>query len=554
MTSTSVTHNHEILELIAAHSPDLIYRWRFAANGQAQVIYINPVVTTTLGLTPDQLYQDFAQFRHLFDDRWLLLTRTPAGQSPTDAPVRVEQLVTRWQHVNGDPVWLEHRLTITREEADQGYLVDGIARDITRQSLIERQMEVLVDIRADLRKAERFSDVMQVLLEQIIRRLDMVGAALFINPPAAGTLATTVELSDYGFIRAVQGAWTVVSIGDVLDTRELRAKVMEHKECHIDNDFKAMPGIQAVVSLPLVNAGTLVGVLCAGHAYQITDEDLRILTALADMAASALNRAMTFELMELKVAERTAQLEQANRELLSANLRLRQLDTLKSKFVSDVSHELRTPITNLGVYIYLLENSTPEQHTERFEVLKDQVRRLRILVEDILSLSRLEAEKGSIKFQPVNLNHIVSATVTATLPRADDDKVQLSFVPDHQLPTIDAEPNQLHQVAVNLIVNALNYTPQGFVKVTTGHDAERQQVWLRVEDSGIGIAPEDREHIFDRFYRGKRASQSDIPGTGLGLGIVREIVDIHRGKIDVQSEVDRGTTFTIYLPYKQPRH
>jgi signal transduction histidine kinase len=263
---------------------------------------------------------------------------------------------------------------------------------------------------------------------------------------------------------------------------------------------------------------------------------------------------MTFELMELKVAERTAELEQVNRELLSANMRLRQLDHLKSKFVSDVSHELRTPITNLGVYIYLLENSASEQHQERLDVLKDQVRRLRILVEDILSLSRLEAEKGSIKFQPVNLNHIVSATITSTLPRGEDNQVQLTFEPDHQLPTVDAEPTQMHQVAVNLIVNALNYTSAGYVKVSTGHDTDRQQIWLRVEDSGMGIDAEDREHIFDRFYRGKRASQSDIPGTGLGLGIVKEIVDIHRGRIDLNTEVNKGTTFTVYLPYRQPRH
>ncbi len=244
--------------------------------------------------------------------------------------------------------------------------------------------------------------------------------------------------------------------------------------------------------------------------------------------------------LEQRVLERT-------RELAEANARLTELDQLKSKFVSDVSHELRTPIANLKLYIDLLERGKPDKQSQYIKVLHQQVRRVAALVDDILDLSRLERrqEQGLI-YRAVALNEVVDQIVLAHQPRAEADGLRLTFAPAPDLPPVRADANQLAQVVTNLVTNALNYTPAGYVRVSTY--VENGEVCLRVVDSGSGIAAEDLPHIFERFYRGQRVLKNDMPGTGLGLAIVKEIVDLHEGRIEVDSQPGRGTTFRVWLP------
>ena len=137
--------------------------------------------------------------------------------------------------------------------------------------------------------------------------------------------------------------------------------------------------------------------------------------------------------------------------------------------------------------------------------------------------------------------------IVAHQPGAGAAGLRLRFEPA-ALPRVSGEVNQLGQMATNLVANAIAYTPSGSVRVSTRTDAERGQVCLQVQDTGMGIDPEDVPHLFERFYRGRRATQSDIPGTGLGLAIVKEIVDLHGGRIEVESAPDEGSTFRVWLP------
>jgi signal transduction histidine kinase len=244
--------------------------------------------------------------------------------------------------------------------------------------------------------------------------------------------------------------------------------------------------------------------------------------------------------LERRVVERT-------RELAAANVRLTELDQLKSKFVSDVSHELRTPIANLKLYIDLLERGKPDKQVQYIQVLHQQVRRVAALVDDILDLSRLERRKEQgVIYRAVALNELVEQVVVAHQPRAEADGLLLTFEPASWLPPVRADANQLAQVVTNLIANALSYTSAGTVRIRTY--AEYDQVCLCVADSGSGIAPDDLPHVFERFYRGRHVLKNDVPGTGLGLAIVREIVDLHEGRIEVDSQPGRGTTFRVWLP------
>lgn len=321
------------------------------------------------------------------------------------------------------------------------------------------------------------------------------------------------------------------------------------------SDFHTEPhaqaGIRSWLGVPLIFGDRLIGMLALDkQATSYYDEEhARLALAFAAQAAIAIENSELYDQLRVYAAELEERVAERTRELTLANERLQELDRLKSKFVSDVSHELRTPVTNLNLYLDLLERGKPELRFQYIHILRGQMRRLRQLIEDILDLSRLEAGRDAkAEWVPVNLNGIVEQVIDVHRPQAEATGLHLVFEPAVDLPNILGDHNQLSQVATNLIINALNYTAIGHVRVCTFLSPERNQVCLQVEDTGVGIPPEDLPHLFDRFYRGQNASQSNIPGTGLGLGIAREIARLHHGEIEVYSELDVGSIFRFWLP------
>ncbi len=321
----------------------------------------------------------------------------------------------------------------------------------------------------------------------------------------------------------------------------------------IYGDFSIAPhnqaGTRSWLGVPLLFGAQLIGMLALDKQEVgfYAEEHARLVLGFAAQAAIAIENAKLYDQLRSHAATLEQRVTERTRELAAANEQLKELDRLKSKFVSDVSHELRTPITNLVIYLDLLERGKTERRARYIRVLKEETDRLQQLIEDILDLSRLEIAKGAgVEMVPVDFNEVVGQVVAAHQPRVEAANLRFTFESGADLPLIQGERNQLIQVVTNLVSNALNYTPVGNIQVSTYLDGD--QVCLQVEDTGMGIEPEDRPHIFERFYRGQRASQSNIPGTGLGLGIVKEIVDLHKGEIEVQSEVGAGTVFRARFP------
>jgi signal transduction histidine kinase len=240
-------------------------------------------------------------------------------------------------------------------------------------------------------------------------------------------------------------------------------------------------------------------------------------------------------------------------ELAVANERLTELDKLKSKFVSDVSHELRTPISNIALYLEMLEVGNPSKSKQYLSILKEDISRLTKLVADTLDLSQLEREDTKANFSWHDLNEICRQVFLANKLRAETDGLQFTFMPMEHLPPVWAAGDQIKQVVSNLIGNALNYTHVGDIKIATSVDEDEKHVCIYVNDTGDGIEPEDLKHIFERFYRGRKAGQSTIPGSGLGLAICQEIIEQHNGRIEVDSEVGVGSTFTVFLPIREKK-
>ncbi len=242
-----------------------------------------------------------------------------------------------------------------------------------------------------------------------------------------------------------------------------------------------------------------------------------------------------------RVADRT-------RELAEANERLKELDQLKTKFVSDVSHELRTPVSNLNIYLDILESgSRPEQHDRFMNVLREETDRLITLVNDVLDLSHLDlGAYASLKEQSVDLNEIINKLTETQRLRASVLGLTLNVNLSEEPALIRATNEQLTRIATNLLGNALKYTETGEVNLTT--EIVDREIVLTISDTGIGIAEDDLEHIFDRFYRGENVSKSTIPGSGLGLAIAKELVVLLGGRINIDSALGSGTTVTVNLP------
>lgn len=316
--------------------------------------------------------------------------------------------------------------------------------------------------------------------------------------------------------------------------------------------FLASPSDSKVIIHPLVVEDENIGfiVLNLPQSYELAVSDVRLVAMVAEEIGLALTKirlygrlqAYTFEL-EDRVQERTQALAEANEQLKS-------LDMLKSKFVSDVSHELRNPITNLTLYLELLEFANPEKRSKYFNILRTQVRRLTNLVEEILTLSRLENRSYHHLYQPIDFNYLVQQVILAHKPRAQNKQIRLHFTPTTPLPPVWGEPNQLTQIVTNLLDNALNYTAEGTITLATNLQKNRNEpeVELSISDTGMGIPEEDLPHIFERFYRGTQVDRETVVGSGLGLGIVNEIVTLHHGHISVNSTLNQGTTFTVTLP------
>lgn len=235
----------------------------------------------------------------------------------------------------------------------------------------------------------------------------------------------------------------------------------------------------------------------------------------------------------------------------------KELDAMKSQFLSNVTHELRNPIGAIKQSIsVILEGTAGELSEPQQKFLsnaKRNLERLSALVDDILDLSKLEAKKMELSLKPTVISSVINE-VCETLDTWTKNK-GISLVKDVQenLPEINIDPNRIIQVLLNIISNAIKFTPKdGTITVGAKLSDKKDEMTVSVSDTGVGIAKDDLSKIFGKFQQAKNRAAGDKSGTGLGLTIAQELVQLHGGKIDVESEEGKGTTFTFTLSMNLP--
>jgi two-component system phosphate regulon sensor histidine kinase PhoR len=229
---------------------------------------------------------------------------------------------------------------------------------------------------------------------------------------------------------------------------------------------------------------------------------------------------------------------------------LKKLERIRSDFVANVSHELKTPLTAIKGFVETLKTSAkddPLALAHFLDIIDKQTQRLENLVNDLLILSSIESKEIKMNISAEPLNKIIYSVISLHKKNIEDKKHQVTVDIPVDLPNVLVDRGRMEQVFLNLLDNAVKFTPPGG-KISIQAEWKRPYICVEVKDNGVGIPAEHLSRVFERFYRVDKARSREAGGTGLGLAIVRQIVSAHQGKIEVESSPDLGSTFRIFLP------
>jgi two-component system sensor histidine kinase BaeS len=220
---------------------------------------------------------------------------------------------------------------------------------------------------------------------------------------------------------------------------------------------------------------------------------------------------------------------------------------LRRQMTADIAHELRTPLSIISGYTESLRDGRLPATPDTFDIVYDEVQHLSRLVRDLRTLSLAEAGELLLSCQPTAPQELLASTAATYAHQAQDRNVSLQVETSPELPEIDVDPDRMAQVLGNLVSNALRYTPDGGSIILKAMEPTKNEVQLIVSDNGVGMAAENLPLVFDRFYRGDTSRHMADGESGLGLAIAKSIIEMHGGKISVESELGNGTTFEISM-------
>jgi signal transduction histidine kinase len=264
----------------------------------------------------------------------------------------------------------------------------------------------------------------------------------------------------------------------------------------------------------------------------------------------------------LEEKQRFVRLKDFADQLERANQELRRLDGMKSEFVSVASHELRTPLAAIKNAVQLVLKGTAgkiNENQEKFLFMAERnINRLTNILNDLLNLSKIESGRIELNFENIKLKGMIELMASTLRPHADAKSIQIDVEVSEQLPTVYGDPQKVEQILTNLIGNAIKFTPErGKILITAKLLSKDQQkgygerVAVSVKDTGIGIPPEHLDAIFEKFHQVEGSLHRSVSGTGLGLAITKGLVEAHQGRIWVESEPGKGSTFTFTLPLSE---
>ncbi len=324
------------------------------------------------------------------------------------------------------------------------------------------------------------------------------------------------------------------------------SKVVRDQQSYFVNDVQKtvdykphslLPNTRSQMIVPMIVGDSLIGVLDlqADEIDFFTTEDIKIQKTLAAQIAVAVQNAFLYE----------EQVETASK--------LRQVDQLKSEFLASMSHELRTPLNSIigfsDVLLEGLDGDLNERMEEDIRLIRDSGDHLRTLIGDILDMSKIEAGRMELRYETINLRQIANEIIatTSTLAQAKSLEMYLDIGPD--VDTIEADRTRLRQIFLNIVGNAIKFTEKGYVNLSM--QIKDNNLLVTVRDTGVGIKPEHVPIVFEQFRQIDGSLNRSVGGTGLGMPITKNLVELHGGKIWVESVFGHGSTFYFTIPLQK---
>ncbi|MGO8987535.1 MAG: ATP-binding protein [bacterium] len=329
-----------------------------------------------------------------------------------------------------------------------------------------------------------------------------------------------------------------------------------------DLKMPKMDGLQLISEIAKSKPETLT-IMMTGHGTIDS-----ALTAMKRGASDYLMKPLNLDELIVRIRkvleekQRFVRLRDFADQLEKANQELRRIDSMKSEFVSVASHELRTPLAAIKNAVQLVLKGTAgninENQSKFLSMAERNINRLTNILNDLLNLSRIESGRIEMKFENIGLKGIIELTASSLKPHADGKSIKIDMEINEPLPPIYADPEKMEQILTNLIGNAIKFTPEGgrilIAAQFLPHDGKSgygDRVTVSVKDTGIGIPSDHLDAIFEKFHQVESSLQRSVSGTGLGLAITKGLVEAHQGKIWVESELGKGSTFTFSLPISQ---
>lgn len=478
----------------------------------------------------------------LTDPRFLQMERKPAYRSLLVAPVQTagRQLGTISVESEKVNAFSEHEAQLLKAVGNQAAIAIENTRlfESTQQSL--KEVNALYAISRGLAASLDTDQLIQDVLEILQQNFGYYYIQIFLLDPATGDLVFQRGTGEIGTKLSEQGYR--LSPGQGI-SGHVGATASPFVTNHVDDiaffhRHPLLPDIQSELAVPIKVEGQVVGVLDIQHVppHHLSEEDLRLMSAVADQLAVALQKASLYSNLQGALQQ-----EQAMRSQLLQSERL----ALVGRLLASVSHELNNPLQAIQNALFLLKEETTlsPQGKQDLGIVLSETERMAMLIERLRSAYR-PARMNDL--QPVHLNSLVEDVYALIATHMRHKQIAFEFLPEADLPMISGISDQIRQVILNLFLNAIEImSPGGYLVVRTHALPLENEVQLSVRDSGPGIDEEILPDIFEPFITGKPT------GTGLGLTITRDIIQQHRGRIEAQNYPEAGAVFTVWLPIHQ---
>lgn len=537
--------SQEQYALAAEGANDGLWDWDILKNE----IYHSPRWKSMLGFEEHELTKGFEDWENLIhpEDHDYAVTALENYLSGKADSYDVE---LRLHHKNGSWRWIRDRGKALRNADGRAIRMAGSHSDVTERKLAEEAIRLRNEYLAASSEIGRLVTStlsLDIIFSRTVRlvkeRFNMYYAAIFIVEEAGFTAKLREGTDQAGAEMKEQGHSILVGSKSVIGKVTQSGEVVVINNVAFDSMYTPnplLPETQSEAGIPLRVGNRIIGALNiqSSQLEAFSQDEIAALQTLADQVAVAIDNARSFELSQQAVME------------------MREIDRLKSQFLANMSHELRTPLNSIigfsRVILKGIDGPVSELQQQDLTAIYNSGQHLLGLINDVLDLSKIEAGKMELAFDEVNMADITNSVISTMSGLIKDRPVEMKRIIEANVPTVRADAIRIRQVLINLISNASKFTDEGDILVEVGvrpGPTGRNEVRVSVTDTGTGISEEDQAKLFQAFSQVDDSPTRKTGGTGLGLSICQHLVNMHGGRIWVESVVGKGSTFHFTLPF-----